>query len=283
MMLRRILIGIGALLLIAVLVVVIVVRQVVFGGTPTIHRSATAPVVTASPCATIAASSGLRAFRIVTQQSDASYEAHFLAAGQAVPGTVTGITGDVSGEFLLTADDHPTIESMKVIVDLRTLDSGSSERDDHVRNDTLEVHKYPYAIFTVMDAQVLPGSYREGQTVAFKLKGSLTLHGVTLPTIFDMQGRLANDTVMGSATTLIHLQDFNMKSPMTTAAVPITVNKNVTLTVHYTGQRESCTHLSVVKLHGNSLPAERVVRTDVNVTRDGMSPGDHVGCSVSPG
>jgi hypothetical protein len=59
-----------------------------------------------------------------------------------------------------------------------------------------------------------------------------------------MQGHLANDTVTGSATTLIHLQDFNMKTPMTTAAVTITVSKDITLTVHYTGQRESCTHLS---------------------------------------
>jgi polyisoprenoid-binding protein YceI len=244
-MLRRILIGLAALLLIGVLVLVVVIRQIVFGGTPTIHRSATEPVVmAASPCATVDASSGLRAFRVVMQQSDASYEAHFLVAGQAVPGTVTGITGDVSGEFLLTADEHPTITSMRVVVDLRTLDSGAPERDEHVRNDTLEVNKYPYAIFAVMDAQVFPGSYREGQTVSFKLKGSLTLHGVTRPTTFDMQGQLADDRVMGSATTLIHLQDFQMKTPMTTAAVTVTVSKDITLTVHYTGQRESCTHLS---------------------------------------
>jgi polyisoprenoid-binding protein YceI len=244
MMLRRILIGLVALLLIGVLVIVVVIRQIVFGGTPTIHRSATEPVVAASPCATIDASSGLSAFRVVTQQSNASYEAHFLVAGQAVPGTVMGITGDVSGEFLLTADEHPTIKSMRVVVDLRMLDSGAPERDEHVRNDTLEVNKYPYAIFTVMDAQVLPGSYSEGQMVSFKLKGSLTLHGVTRPTTFDMQGQLANDRVMGSATTLIHLQDFHMKTPMTTAAVTITVSKDITLTVRYTGQRESCTHLS---------------------------------------
>ena len=242
MMLRRLLIGLVAFLLIGVLVIVVVIRQIVFGGTPTIHRSATEPVG-ASPCATIAASSGLRAFQVVTQQSDASYKAHFLVAGQTLPGTVTGITGDVSGEFLLTADEHPIITSMKVIVDLRTLDSGAPERDDHVRNDTLEVNKYPYAIFTVTDTQVLPGSYHEGQMVSFKLKGSLTLHGVTRPTTFDMQGQLTTDTVMGSATALIHLQDFNMKTPMTTAAVTITVSKDITLTIHYTGQRESCTHL----------------------------------------
>ena len=111
--------------------------------------------------------------------------------------------------------------------------------------DTLEVNKYPYALFTAMNAQVLPGSYTEGQNVTFKLKGNLTMHGVTRPTTFTMYGQLVGDSVSGSATTLIHLQDFNMKTPITTAAVTITVSKDIILTVHFTGQRESCTHLSL--------------------------------------
>ena len=111
--------------------------------------------------------------------------------------------------------------------------------------DTLEVNKYPYALFTAMNAQVLPGSYTEGRNVTFKLKGNLPMHGVTRPTTFTMHGQLVGDSVSGSATTLIHLQDFNMKTPITTAAVTITVSKDIILTVHFTGQRESCTHLSL--------------------------------------
>ena len=241
-MLRRILIGLVALFLIGMLAIVVVVRQIVFGGTPTIHRSATTPTPMASPCSTMNTASGLRAFSINSQKSDASYEAHFLVEGQKVPGSVVGITGDVSGEFLITSDNQPTLMSMKILVDLRTLDSGSPERDSHVRNDTLEVNKYPYATFTVMDAQILPGSYSEGQNVTFKLKGDLTIHGVTHPTTFTMQGQLAHNMVLGSATTVLHLQDFNMKTPMTTAGVTITISKDITLTVHYMGQRESCIH-----------------------------------------
>ena len=244
-MLRRILIGLMALVLIGVVVLVLIVRQIIFGGTPTIHRSATQPQVAASPCATMSAASGLRAFIIDTKKSNASYEAHFLVAGVTAPGSVTGITGDVSGEFLLTSDAHPAITSMKILVDLRTLDSGSSERDDHVRTDTLEVSKYPYAMFTVVNAQVLPGSYSEGQKVSFQLKGNLTLHGVTRATVFTMQAQLVSNAVSGFATTLIHLQDFNMKTPITTAAVTITVSKDVTLSVQFSGQRESCTHLTM--------------------------------------
>lgn len=241
-MFRRILIGIVAIVLIGLLVAFIVVRQIVFGGTPTIHRTAGQPSAAASPCATISTSSGLRAFSINPQMSDASYEAHFQAAGVTLPGTVTGITGDVSGEFLLTSDTQPTVMSMKIVVDLQTLDSGSADRDSHVRNDTLETDKYPQAIFMVTEAQVLPGNYTEGQMVTFKLAGELTLHGVTRPATFDMQAKLKGNTVTGTGTTLIHLQDYKMKPPATTAVVPITINNAITLSIHFTAQKESCTH-----------------------------------------
>ena len=241
-MLRRILIGVVAIIVIGLLVAFLVVRQIVFGGTPTIHHTAQ-PTLAASPCATVSTSSGLRAFSINSQMSDASYEAHFQAAGVSLPGTVTGITGDVSGEFLLTSDANPSIVSMRILVDLRTLDSGSADRDSHVRNDTLETNKYPQAIFTVSNAQVLAGDYTEGQMVTFNLQGQLTLHGVTRPVTFDMQAKLMENTVTGSGTTLIHLRDYKMKPPATTSVVPITINNDITLTIHFTAQEESCTHV----------------------------------------
>jgi len=247
-MFRRTLIILSATLLIAILISVIVVRQIIFGGTATIHRTTHQPNLAATPCVTTIPSSGLRAFKIDTPSSAAWYEAQFQVAGQSVPGMVKGITGDVSGEFLLTSDNQPAIMSMKVFVDLRTLDSGSPERDSHVRNDTLEVNKYPYAIFTVTDARVLQGSYTEGQDTTLKLKGDLTLHGVTNPASFDMQGKLVNNTVTGIATTLIHLQDYKMRTPVTTAVVPITVSKNITLTVQFTAKRENCIHGSSLEL-----------------------------------
>lgn len=243
-MFRRMLFGGIAVLLSGIIIVFLIVRQLVFGGTPTIHRNATQPTLAVSPCATIGSASGLRAFRIVTQQSNASYEAHFLVAGHSVPGTVTGVTGDVSGEFLLSSDQQSTIRSLKIVVDLRHLDSGAPDRDAHVSNDTLEVSKYPNAFFSVTNAQVLSGSYTEGQTVTFQLRGNLTLHGVTRPTAFAIQAWLSGEKMAGSATTLIHLQDFNMVPPMTTSVVPITVSRDITLTVRFTGQRTNCTHLT---------------------------------------
>lgn len=242
MIFRRVAIGLAAVVLVAAVVAFVVVRQIVFGGTPTIHHTGKGPSLAASPCATVSVVSGTRAFGIDAHNSSAAYEAHFLVAGQSVPGTVTGETGDVSGEFLLTPDTSPAVMSMKILIDLRTLDSGSTERDDHVRNDTLETSKYPFATFTVSEAQILPGGYSEGRMVTFHLNGNLTLHGVTRPATFVMQAKLQGDTATGSGTTLVHLQDYHMKTPITTALVTITVSKDITLTINFTAQKESCIH-----------------------------------------
>jgi polyisoprenoid-binding protein YceI len=233
-------------LLVALLGAVLVARQVVFGGAPSIHRSAGQATPTA--CATIASAPGVRAFAISTQQSSASYTAHFLAAGQPVPGTVTGVTGDVSGDFVVTSDQiseaNPVLRSLMVVVDLRTLDSGSADRDDHVRNDTFEVSKYPFATFSAHDASILTGSFTEGQTVSFPLAGDLTLHGVTRPVTFEVQGKLLGDTVTGSGTTVIHIEDFQMKQPEITSVVTVTIDKDIGLAINFVAQRETCAHIT---------------------------------------
>jgi polyisoprenoid-binding protein YceI len=241
--LRRVLVGVLIALLIAILAVGLLVRQIVFGGTPTIHHTAMTP--DAGPCAATP-SVGSEAFVLDSQQSSASYTVNFQAAGQPAPGAVTGETGDVSGEFLLTSQPNQTIQFLKITVDLRTLDSGSADRDEHIRTDTFETEKYPLALFTAQQAQVLSGSYSEGQSIQFRLVGELTLHGVTHPVTFIMEGKLGGTTVSGSGTAVIHLSDFGMKDPEITSVVPITIGKDIMLTISFTAQQEACLHAATV-------------------------------------
>jgi len=238
-MFRRIAIILSVILLAGILTAFLVIRQIVFGGTPTVHLRH-APPLAVTPCATINLPNGARSFQVVSQDSIASYQASFQAAGQSLPGSVMGVTGDVSGQFLLTQDEH--IQSLEIVVDLRTLDSGSSDRDNHVRNDTFETDKYPYATFRVTDVAVFSGNYVEGQNVSFKLGGQLTLHGITRPEVFAMQGKLMGNTITGTASALIHLQDFKMKPPQTTSVVTITVSNAVTLSINFTAKRQTCNH-----------------------------------------
>ena len=100
--------------------------------------------------------------------------------------------------------------------------------------------KYPFATFVASNTQVLPGAYSAGQQVTFPLAGDLTLHGVTRPASFTVTGQLANNTLTGSASAPIHLQDFAMKPPQTTAVVKITVSDDILLKINFTATTASC-------------------------------------------
>jgi polyisoprenoid-binding protein YceI len=213
----------------------------VFGGRPTIQRAGTqtsGAVASCSPATT--SPTELSTFHIDTAKSSASYEAHFQAEGQPLPGTVTGVTGDVTGDIQLATQPPLTIAALHVMVDLRTLNSGAAERDSHVRTDTFETDKYPFATFAASNAQVLPGAYSTGQQVTFPLAGDLTLHGVTRRASFTATGQLANNTLTGEASASIHLQDFAMKPPQTTAVVKITVSNDILLKITFTATTASC-------------------------------------------
>lgn len=212
----------------------------VFGGRPTIQRTAAGTPSPAALCRATATSGASSAFVIDSSKSSASYEAHFQAEGQPLPGTVTGATGDVTGDVQFTTEPTPTITALRVTVDLRTLNSGAPERDNHIRADTFETGLYPFAVFTVSNASVGADASSNGQAVAFPLTGELTLHGVTRTVRFAMSGRLTTDSLTGSGAAPIHLQDFQMKPPETTSVFKITVNDDITLKVTFSATRTLC-------------------------------------------
>jgi polyisoprenoid-binding protein YceI len=236
---RRVAVGAGVVL-VAVLVAVLIARQIVFGGSPSIHRLARGTTPAATPCPTIGPASEALTFSIDTLRSSAQYQAHFLAQGQAVPGTVTGVTGDVSGAFTLTQQPNPTIQSLLITVDLTNLNSGVAERDSHVANDTLEITRFPQATFSARSVRILAGTYSPGQPVTFELPGELTLHGVTRPATFSIQGALNGDGVTGVGSAAIQLSDYQMKPPQTTAVVTVTVDEHITLLIHFSAHRTGC-------------------------------------------
>ncbi len=225
-------------LVVIILIGFLVARQLVFGGTPTIHRTANqgSPV----PCANSTSVPGENTFAVDPQQSKASYTAHFQAAGQDLPGTVTGVTGDVTGSLAVTTGANPEIRSLMVTIGLSTLDSGAPQRDDHVRNDTLQVSKYPVATFVSAKAPILAGNYADGQSVSFKLPGSLTMHGVTRSVTFDMQGALSAGTISGFGTTVIHIADYQMQPPQITSVVTVTIQKDIGLRIDFVAHANQC-------------------------------------------
>lgn len=197
------------------------------------HQASGAIQVTATPIPTTAAS-GLQTYQIVPAQTTAAYSVYENLIFQNKPNNdAIGKTNSVTGSFKISTSPSPTVTGMTIKVDLRTLQSDSSMRDGHVQ-DALDTTDYPYASFVSVSTQGLPASYTNGQVLNFKLLGNLTMHGKTNGETFTVQGKVAGNTITGTATTTIYMTDFGIQPP-TLANIAIVQNKTV-ITLDFVAQ-----------------------------------------------
>jgi len=93
---------------------------------------------------------------------------------------VHGRIGGVTGTLVYNEDDV-TKSTVTVTIDVSTVDTGEPRRDAHLKTDTFfDVAKFPTATFT--SSSVVKNGNR------LTVNGNLTLHGVTLPVVLDVEG-----------------------------------------------------------------------------------------------
>lgn len=165
---------------------------------------------------------GVRTFVIVPEQSKASYivaEEFFGGALDRLgvePGLVDtiGSTQEVSGQMQLDlADPASSVAGSQFVVNVQSLTSNQSRRDNRIREANLESNRYPLAEFTITSLENVPASYTEGEAVTFQTNGDLTIRDITLPTTFDVTATLEGDTITGNATTQLTMTDFGFEPP----------------------------------------------------------------------
>ena len=202
--------------------------------TPTAAPAAAAPPTAAAAAPAAALPAGTRTFRVVPDQTEASYEVQEQFLSRDLPNMAIGKTSTVEGEFQFSLNGQPNGKVTKFTVDLRTLTSDESRRDNRIRRQWLESEQYPLAEFVSTETQNLPASYTEGQEVSFKLVGNLTIREITRPVTFDVTGKLVGDTVTGTAATQIMMKDFGFDPP--SIAGMLTVKDGVTIKVNFTAK-----------------------------------------------
>jgi len=168
------------------------------------------------------AASSVRTFVIMPEQSTASYivaEEFFGGALDRLgiqPGLVDtiGSTQEVNGEMQLDLSDPSSpLVSSQFEVNIRSLTSDQSRRDNAIRERFLESNTYPVAEFTITSLENVPESFNEGDEVTFKANGDITVRDITQPTSFDITAKLEGDTITGVATTQLKMTDFGFDPP----------------------------------------------------------------------
>lgn len=162
-----------------------------------------------------------RLFVIVPDESEAIYtvDEEFLSGavqqlGQALGLTDTvGRSSDIEGELVLDLTAANPLVSGQFTVDLRTLTSDDSRRDNRIRNEWLESNRYPLAEFRATAVENFPANYIEGQTATFQLVGDMTIRQITQSVVFEVTAILNNGVITGEATADMRMTDFGFNPP----------------------------------------------------------------------
>jgi polyisoprenoid-binding protein YceI len=135
-----------------------------------------------------------------------------VICAMTIGGSFDAKTTALSGSVTANASHSPAFDG-SVAVDLRTLDSGISLRNEHLREKYLEVDKGPGYDQAVLSEIDLKGLNPEAPAGKGSFTGSLTLHGVKKTVTGTVDVRQAGDGLRVKASFPINLSDYNIAPP----------------------------------------------------------------------
>ena len=111
----------------------------------------------------------------------------------------------------LTAKVNLADSTLDVYLDLATLTTGISLRDEHMRENHLETDTYPYAEFFGKIVSGFDSQRVEPQIV--KASGHFQIHGVERPLTIEGTMRLENDVLYIASGWSLKLSDYKISRP----------------------------------------------------------------------
>jgi len=139
--------------------------------------------------------------------------------------TVVGKTAEITGFIAVDPADLSGASSARLEVDLASLETGIGLRDRQMREQFLEVEKYPIAEFTLTEVKTASSNSLENNVpVELTLAGDFTVHGVTrqvevkatavyIKESEDTGVRHPGDILHVTATFDVYLTQHNIKRP----------------------------------------------------------------------
>lgn len=166
-------------------------------------------------------------YTLDSTQSAARYIAQEELANQGAA-TAIGETNSIVGNIYFDADGNP-LACSRWDVDMRTLVSDESRRDNYLRGDTLETDTYPVATFVLTSVEGLDGGLVDGEETSLYLVGNLTFHGVTNQVRWAATVTLSGDQISGSANTTFNMEEYNITPP--TVGPVLSIDETVELEI----------------------------------------------------
>jgi polyisoprenoid-binding protein YceI len=196
-----------------------------------------APTVPApAQSSAVGPSGGARHLVLVAGGTQARFKVREQLAGRNLPNDAVGTTNAVSGNIDIGADGVLVPGASKITVDMTSLKTDESRRDNFIKRNTLNTAQYPTAVFVPTAIKGLPSPLPSAGDVSFELTGDLTIHSVTKPITWQATGKISGQDLTGTASTKTTFEEFGMTPPR--AAIVLSVEDNITLEIdfHLTSQ-----------------------------------------------
>jgi polyisoprenoid-binding protein YceI len=140
--------------------------------------------------------------------SYAGYRVNEVLRG--VEATVVGRTEQVTGELII---DDVTVSAGSISIDMASVATSISSRDDYFRNNTMHTSQYPNATFELTTPVQVSTPLVVGEKESFEVKGKLTIHGVTRDITTSLETGFDGTYVQVAGSIPVVFSDYGVKAP----------------------------------------------------------------------
>jgi len=172
----------------------------------------------ADPAASAAATAGsdgdVAGTWTVAADSVAGYRVREQLANLPAESDAVGRTDQLTGSITVeTSGTTTTLTAASLAVDMTSLTSDKTMRDNRLRREGLETDTFPTATFVLTAPVEVPAAALTGTASDVTLTGDLTVHGVTNSVQIPAQAQLVNGTIQVAGSLTFPLTDYAIVAP----------------------------------------------------------------------
>ena len=185
----------------------------------TAPAASTAAGASTDPAASVAASAATSGGAVagtwtVAADSVAGYRVREQLANLPAESDAVGRTDQVTGSITVeTSGATTTLTAASLSVDMTSLASDKTMRDNRLRREGLESDAFPTATFVLTAPVEVPAAALAGTASDITLTGDLTVHSVTKSVQIPAQAQLVNGTIQVAGSLTFPLSDYAIVAP----------------------------------------------------------------------
>lgn len=194
---------------------------------------------TSGRAGTASGPSGAYRLAVVSGESEALYRVREQLAGISFPVDAVGRTRQVSGAVVFDEEGRVIPELSEVRVNLASLQSDQSRRDNFVRQNTLQTSRYPDAVLVPTEVRGLTFPLPQEGSAPVTIVADLTIRNVTRQVEWTGTAYFEPGAVRIEAGTSVTFADFDLQQPRTAAVLSVAdtirLEANVRMSVEQAG------------------------------------------------